>query len=241
MSKIAFVTGGSQGIGAAICTLLSQHGYHTVICYKEHKDEAETLAEQIRSFGGAATPYRCDVTSEEDIIQAVSFAESLGVLDLVVNCAGINGSGQVQDITAEQWHRVFSTNTRGTAFVCREASKGMISRHSGKIINISSMWGIYGASCESVYSASKAAIIGFTKSLAKELGPSGITVNCVAPGVIDTAMNQCYSPEEMQALADATPLGRIGAPEDVAHAVLFLSEASFVTGQVLTIDGGFTL
>lgn len=241
MSRVAFVTGGSQGIGAAVCSLLARKGYITVIGYKEHRESAEDLAESLASGGFSAQAFRCDVTLEEDIVRAVAFAESLGDLEVVVNCAGINGSGQIQDLTAEQWHLVFSTNTRGTALVCREASKGMIRRHRGRIINISSIWGLYGASCESVYSASKAAVIGLTKSLAKELGPSGITVNCVAPGVIDTAMNACYSAEEIRALADATPLGRIGRPEEIADAVLYLCEASFVTGQVLTVDGGFTL
>ena len=128
MSKIAFVTGGSQGIGAAICLSLSKNGYHTVIGYKSHRSEAEELADTIKKLGGSAVPYSCDVTSEEEVVNAVNFAESLGDLELVVNCAGIVGSGQIQDLTAEQWHKVFSTNARGTALVCREVSKGMIRR-----------------------------------------------------------------------------------------------------------------
>jgi len=241
MEKVALVTGGSRGIGAAVCAALARRGYLTVICYNQNADLAEAAATSLTAEGYAAVARKCDVTSEQDVIGAVACAESLGELAVVVNCAGITGSGQVQDITAEQWHRVFSTNARGTALICREASKGMIRRHAGSIVNISSIWGTEGASCESVYSASKGAVIAFTKSLAKELGPSGITVNCVAPGVIDTDMNRCYSPEVMRDLADQTPLGRIGSPEDVAEAVLFLAEARFITGQVLTVDGGFTL
>ncbi|MBQ8994811.1 MAG: 3-oxoacyl-ACP reductase FabG [Oscillospiraceae bacterium] len=241
MQKVAFVTGGSRGIGAAICRSLAEKGYLTVVCYKENKESAEKLADLLNTSGLSAVPLHCDVRNEEEIISAIAYAESLGELSVVVNCAGVVGSGQVQDITAEQWHSVFSANTRGTALVCREAAKEMIRRHGGSIVNISSIWGNDGASCESVYSASKAAVIGFTKSLAKELGPSGITVNCVSPGVIDTDMNRCYSEEELQALADETPLGRIGIPEEVAEAVVFLADASFITGQVLTVDGGFSL
>ena len=239
MQKVAVVTGASKGIGAAVAEGLARLGYLTVICYNTHRELAENLAERLRAEGLSAETRRCDVREEQDIVGLIAWAETLGELEVVVNNAGVEGNGMLQDITPAQWHSVFSANARGTALVCREAAKGMIHRKHGRIINISSIWGAKGASCESVYAASKAAVIGFTLSLAKELGPSGITVNCVAPGVIDTDMNAHYTPEEMSSLAEETPLGRIGTPEDVAQAVCFLSQASFITGQVLTVDGGF--
>ncbi len=241
MDRVCVVTGASRGIGAAVAEAMARKGYLTVFCYDQHQESAEKLVRKLEAEGFRAVAFHCDVGSEEDIIGLISYAENLGALEVVVNNAGISESGMLQDITPAQWHHVFSINARGTALVCREAAKGMIARKSGRIINISSMWGVRGASCESVYSASKAAVIGFTLSLAKELGPSGITVNCIAPGVIDTDMNKGYSHEEMDELIRETPLGRIGLPEDIAHAACFLAEASFVTGQVLTVDGGFTL
>ena len=241
MEKVCVVTGASRGIGAAVAEAMAKKGYLTVVCYKRHREEAEQLVRKMEAEGFRAVARHCDVGSEEDIVSLIAYADSLGTLEIVVNNAGISESGMLQDITPAQWHRVFSVNARGTALVCREAAKSMIARKYGRIINISSMWGVRGASCESVYSASKAAVIGFTLSLAKELGPSGITVNCIAPGVIDTDMNKGYSPEEMDELIRETPLGRIGLPEDIALAACFLSEASFITGQVLTVDGGFTL
>ena len=241
MQKVAVVTGASKGIGAAVAEGLARLGYLTVICYNTHREQAEALANRLCAEGLSAETHHCDVREEQDIISLIADAEALGELEVVVNNAGVEGNSMLQDITPVLWHSVFSANARGTALVCREASKGMIHRKRGRIINISSIWGTKGASCESVYAASKAAVIGFTLSLAKELGPSGITVNCVAPGVIDTDMNAHYTPEEMASLADETPLGRIGTPEDVAQAVCYLAQASFVTGQVLTVDGGFTL
>lgn len=241
MQKVAVVTGASKGIGAAVAEGLARLGYLTFICYNTHREQAEALADMLRAEGLSAETRRCDVREEQDIVDLIADAETLGVLEVVVNNAGVEGNGMLQDITPALWHSVFSANARGAALVCREAAKGMIRRKHGRIVNISSIWGTKGASCESVYAASKAAVIGFTLSLAKELGPSGITVNCVAPGVIDTDMNAHYTTEEMASLAAETPLGRIGTPEDVAQAVCFLAQSSFITGQVLTVDGGFTL
>lgn len=241
MRYTALVTGASGGIGKAVAASLCRNGFHTLCGYSSHLEKAEELCDELRSAGHSAIPVRLDVTSEEDIIEAVAAAASAGPLAAVVNCAGIASIRQIQDVTADEISRILSVNLAGTITVCREAAKVMIRQKSGSIVNISSMWGVTGASCESVYSASKGGIISFTRALAKELGPSGITVNCIAPGVIDTEMNSMLSEEDLAALADETPLGRIGLPEDIAEAALYLCRASFVTGQCLTVDGGLTL
>ncbi|MBQ9960030.1 MAG: SDR family oxidoreductase, partial [Oscillospiraceae bacterium] len=184
---------------------------------------------------------QCDVRDEQQVQSAIAFAEAQGELAVVVNSAGISHFAQIQDESAAEMDEVFAVNTRGTMLVCREAARGMVARHAGSMINISSMWGVVGASCEAVYSASKAAIIGFTKALAKELAASGITVNCIAPGVIDTDMNRQLGEQLLAELAADTPLGRIGRAEEVAQAALYFAKAPFVTGQVLSVDGGFSL
>jgi len=239
--RSAIVTGGSGGIGSAICRALCEEGYSVLICYSSGREPAEDLAAELGSLGYCAEAFRCDVRSEQEIIGAVGRAAELGELSAAVNCAGVSLFAQIQDTSAEELDDIFRINSTGTYLVCREAAKKMIPLGSGRIINISSMWGVAGASCESAYSASKASVIGLTKALAKELGPSGITVNCIAPGVIDTRMNARLTPDDIQALCDETPLGRIGKPDEVAQAVVYFTRASFVTGQVLSVDGGFTL
>ena len=174
-------------------------------------------------------------------MSSVAFAAAQGELAAVINSAGISHFAQIQDESAADMDEVFAVNTRGSMLVCREAAKHMLQNHSGSMVNISSMWGMVGASCEAVYSASKAAVIGFTKALAKELAASGITVNCIAPGVIDTDMNRALGKQTLDALAQETPVGRIGTPREVAQAALYLATAPFVTGQVLAVDGGFSL
>jgi len=166
-----------------------------------------------------------------------------GQLDILVCNAGISWSGLLSDMAGEDWRRIFAVNTDGVFHCCQAVLPHFISRKAGKIVTVSSMWGQVGASCEVAYSASKAAVIGFTRALAKELGPSGITVNCVAPGVIDTEMNREYSPEDLAALAEETPLGRIGTPEEVARAIAFLAcgDGDFFTGQVLSPNGGLVI
>ena len=239
--KVVFISGGSRGIGAAAAELFCENGYFSVVGYCENEAAAQQLVLQLTQRGYAAAAVRCDVRSEAQVQQAVAFAAAQGELAAVVNSAGISHFAQIQDESAADMDEVFAVNTRGSMLVCREAAKHMLQNHSGSIINISSMWGMVGASCESVYSASKAAVIGFTKALAKELAASGITVNCIAPGVIDTDMNRPLGQQTLDALAQETPVGRIGTPREVAQAALYLASASFVTGQVLAVDGGFSL
>ena len=239
--KTAIVTGASGGIGSAIAARLAGMGYDTAVCYKNGKEKAEAAAAGLCALGLSAFPLYLDVTDEASIVSAAAACEERGPLAVAVNNAGICFTRQIQDVSAEDIGRMFSVNTFGPILLCREAAKLMIPRKEGCIINVSSIWGETGASCESLYSSSKASLIALTRSLALELGPSGIRVNCIDPGVIDTPMNAAYSGEEMAALAAAAPLGRIGQPEDVAEAAEFLVKARFVTGQTVTVDGGFTL
>lgn len=235
--KTVLITGGSRGIGAAIARRFALEGCRVIINYSKSEAEAETLS---RELGCAAL--RADVGSAEQADAMMDEIESrFGALDVLVNNAGVSHIGLFTDMTEDEWNSVINTNLGGVFRVTKRAVKPMISRHSGCVINISSIWGEVGASCEAAYSASKAGIIGLTKALAKELGPSGIRVNCVAPGVIDTDMNADLGGETLRALASDTPLCRIGTPEEVADAVYFLSESGFITGQVLGVSGGFVI
>ena len=239
--RTAIVTGGSGGIGSAICRALCREGYKVAVCYNSGKEEAEALVRSLLSEGLQAWPVHCDVTDEEQVVSAVEETSAAGDLAVAVSCSGIARIAQIQDMSLPELEEIFSVNSSGAYLLCREAAKHMIPNGSGRIINISSMWGVTGASCETAYSASKAAVIGLTRALAKELGPSGITVNCIAPGVINTRMNAMLSEADMQELCEQTPVGRIGTPEDVADAVVYFCRAPFVTGQVLCVDGGFSL
>lgn len=242
--KTAIVTGGSRGIGAAISTLLSQNGYNVLINYNKSYDAASALKTNILSLGGNAEIFKCDVANADEVNSMVDYClKNFGRIDLLVNNAGIAGQRLFTDITDADWNDMISVDLTGTFNCCRAVSKSMIKNHSGNIINISSMWGIGGASCEVHYSSAKAGVIGLTKALAKELGPSRIRVNCIAPGVIDTEMNSSYTKEDLKALADETPLCRIGKPEEIASVVKFLAsdESSFITGQTVSVDGGFCI
>lgn len=243
--KSVIVTGASRGIGAAIAKTLAKVGYAVVINYNKSAESAVSLCREIRESGGIALSIQGDVSLTSDVqrIFSVSY-EQLGTPYALINNAGIALRGApIQDITDSEIESVFAANLTGAIKCSREAVKYMIPRHCGKIVNISSVWGQIGGSCEVVYSASKAGIIGLTKALSNEVAPSGINVNCIAPGVITTDMISCYSKDDLNVLCDETPLGRLGTPEDIANAVEFLisDKAAFITGQILGINGGMAV
>ena len=233
--KTALVTGASRGIGEAIARELSSDGFKVYINYNNSFDKAIALADEI---GGLAI--KADVS---DLSQVRSMFDEIGELNVLVCNAGISEYGLFSDTSPEKWRDIFAVNVDGMYNCVQCALHSMIKRKGGSIITLSSVWGVHGASCEAAYSASKAAVIGLTKSLAKELGPSGIRVNCIAPGVIETDMMSGFSPEDKQALREQTPLCRLGKPSDVAQMAAFLAsdKSEFITGQVLGVDGGFAL
>ena len=242
--RIAVVTGGSRGIGAAVVRLLAREGWQVAVGCCQNLPRAQALCGELAEEGLEAVPFQGDVASVkemETLVQAV--LDRWGQIDLLVNNAGIAQQKLFTDVTEEEWDRIFAVNVKGLYTCCRAVVPHLGRRHAGSIINVSSIWGEVGASCEVPYSASKAAVIGFTKALAKELGPSGIRVNCVSPGVIATEMNAALDPETLDALREETPLGTIGTPEDAARAILWLAgeDSAFVTGQVLGVNGGFVI
>lgn len=238
----ALVTGSSRGIGAAIAEMLAANGYAVCINYIEQEQKAYALVEKIRRAGGTAIAWQADVADAEAVEQMVRHArEELGRITLLVNNAGIAEQIQFQDITKEKWDRMFAVNLGGCFNTIHAVLPSMLSAHDGCIINISSIWGSHGASCEVTYSSTKHAIIGLTRSLAAELAPSGIRVNCVAPGVINTDMVQVLGQETLKMLAEEIPLRRLGVPEEIAETVLHLSRATYTTGQVFGVDGGFII
>ena len=244
MRRVALITGGSRGIGEACVRLFAEQGYAVVFLYRASVDQARALVEELRAKGCDAAAYRCDVSSREQVTDTI--AEILGLyhhIDVLVNNAGIAHVGLLTDMSESDWHAVFDTNIGGVFHMSQAVLPGMISRRQGSIVNVSSMWGETGASCEVAYSAAKAAVIGFTKALAKEVGPSGVRVNCVSPGLIDTDMNAELDESALREMADETPLGRVGTTEDVAQAALYLAGdgAAFITGQVLGVSGGLQI
>lgn len=237
--KTVLVTGGTRGIGFACVEKFSAEGWNVALLYKNSDTQAEEISRKMNAFC-----VKCDVSSSTEVKEAVDIIiEKFGHIDVLVNNAGISHSGLIQDMSDKDWSDVLGTNLSSVFFLSREIIPTMLRNGYGCIINITSMWGITGASCEVAYSASKAGVIGFTKALAKELAPSNIRVNAVAPGAIMTDMMREYSSDDIDAIADETPLGRLGTAKNIADAVFFLSSDSseFITGEVLNVNGGFVI
>ena len=230
--KTVLITGGVRGIGLAICEAFLKKGYRVCATYSKDEENAQIAKEK------GVEVYKVSVTDEE---AAKNLFATIGRVDILVNNAGVSLIKQIQDTTKEDYEKIFSINTFGTFLYSREAAKGMIAQQNGLIVNISSVWGEVGASCESVYSASKSAILGFTKALAKELGYSGIRVNAVSPGVIDTPMNSYFSADDLRLIQEEIPLGRLGTAEEIAKTVVFLEENEYITGANISVNGGFSL
>jgi|WP_325181854.1 3-oxoacyl-[acyl-carrier protein] reductase len=242
MRKSALITGASRGIGRAIAIALAREGWPVCVNFLERRDAAESLVSELRAQGRAAMAFQADVADRgavEAMVRAA--AEELGPVELLVNNAGISHQGLFQDLGDADWARLLAVNLTGPRNAVLAALPHMLSEKRGSIVNISSIWGLRGGSCEAAYAATKAGVIGLTRSLALELAPSGIRVNCVAPGCVETDMVRVLGEETRAMLVEETPLGRLGRPEDIAEAVAFLAseKAAFITGQVLTADGGF--
>lgn len=244
MRKIALITGGSRGIGAACVRAFAEDGYAVAFLYNHSEAKAQSLVQTLRADGRDVSAYRCDLADPDQVKTVIAdILRTYRRIDTLVNCAGIAHIGLFTDMTEDEWDHLFAVNVRSAFSVTRAVLPGMISTQKGSIVNVSSMWGEVGASCEVAYSATKAALIGMTKALAKEVGPSGVRVNCVTPGVIDTDMNASLTEDDRAALSDETPLGRIGEAAEVAETILFLCSegASFITGQIVGVSGGLVI
>lgn len=238
----AVVTGASGGIGRAIALALAGKGYPVALHYNSHPAPAQEAVALIRESGGRAGAFQADLTVEAQAESLIRDAEaSLGPVEVLVNNAGAAWQGLLTDMSLAEWRRITDVNLTSAFLCCRRALPGMVRAHRGCIINISSIWGQRGASCEAAYSAAKAGLIGLSQALAAEVGPAGVRVNCIAPGVIDTAMNARLSAQDLEALREDTPLMQIGSPEDVAKAVVFLADSGFITGQTLGVNGGMVM
>lgn len=236
--KNILITGGSRGIGAACVKEFSKNGFRVFLNYNNSEKSAKKLADET-----GAIPIKADISNSDEVKKMIDFIHGYGKISVLVNNAGIAEQKLFSDISENDWDRMFDINIKGMFLVTKAVLPDMIHEKSGKIINFSSIWGISGASCEVHYSASKAAVIGFTKALAKETGLSGINVNCIAPGVIDTEMNGHLDDETKTELCQETPLNRMGTPEEVAKLAYFLAspDSDFITGQIISPNGGFVI
>lgn len=242
--KYALIIGGSRGIGAAAARLFARRGWGVAVAFHQSGDRAQALVRELQALGVPAMAVRADVADPRQVGELVdNVLEKFCQLDILVCATGISHVGLISQIDEDQWRRLFAVNVDGVHHCCRAVLPHMLSRKSGSIVTVASMWGQVGASCEAAYSATKGAVIAYTKALAKELGPSNIRVNCVSPGVIDTEMNAHLTQADLAALADETPLGRIGTAQEAAAAIAFLAsdEASFLTGQVVSPNGGLVV
>ena len=242
--KTVLITGASGEIGAAAAKLFAQNGYAVAINYLKNEKSAHKTAEDIIKNGGKSAVYKADVADSNAVFEMTGkIKKELGSIDVLINNAAVADQRMLCDVTPEIWQRIFDVNITGVFNCCRAVMEDMVYKKNGSIINVSSMWGIVGASCEVAYSASKAAVVGFTKALAKELGPSGVRVNCVSPGLIDTKMNAHLDKQSLLEIEEETPLMRSGKPLEVAETMLYLAseKASFITGQNISINGGFVM
>ncbi|MEG0771256.1 MAG: 3-oxoacyl-ACP reductase FabG [Clostridia bacterium] len=242
--KTVLITGASKGIGRQMAIAFAKERYNVIINYNKSQDTAKALESELKASGYSVVAIKADISSEEEVQKMIYEGYSLfSSIDVLINNAAISSIKLFTDITLEEWNEIFSVNVNGTFNVTKAVLNKMINAKYGKIINVSSIWGMVGASCETHYSATKGAIISLTKALAKELGPSNINVNCIAPGVIATEMNDNLTVEELDMLKEDTPLERIGSTTDIANLALFLAsdKASFITGQIISPNGGFVI
>ncbi|MEG2045005.1 MAG: SDR family oxidoreductase [Clostridia bacterium] len=242
--KTVLITGASKGIGRQMAIAFAKERYNVIINYNKSQDTAKALESELKASGYSVVAIKADISSEEEVQKMIDEGYSLfSSIDVLINNAAISSIKLFTDITLEEWNEIFNVNVNGTFNVTKAVLNKMINAKYGKIINVSSIWGMVGASCETHYSATKGAIISLTKALAKELGPSNINVNCIAPGVIATEMNDNLTVEELDMLKEDTPLERIGSTTDIANLALFLAsdKASFITGQIISPNGGFVI
>ena len=240
--KTILITGGAKGIGKAIAYEFAKKGYNVVITYKTSEEEATRIKEELTNYGKTVEIYKADVSKKDDVKKLVEFTlNKFGKIDVLVNNAGISEIIPFAEMEEENWDNMINNNLKSVYLMSKEVIENMIHNKDGHIINISSVWGINGASCEVHYSAAKAGIIGFTKALAQEMGPSNIKVNSIAPGIINTDMNKELSKEDIEEIQEEIPIGEIGKAEDVAKTAVFLAESDYITGEVIRVDGGWKI